>query len=47
VTEKAPLFTLFEEVKIMNHYKNMSILGYGYMQQECVDVASQYAVQLG
>ena len=31
----------------MNHYKNMSILGYGYMQQECVDVASQYAVQLG
>jgi len=25
----------------------MSLLGYGYTQQECVDVASQYAVQLG
>jgi len=31
----------------MNHFKKMSILGYGYTQQEFVDVASQYAVQLG
>ena len=47
VTGKTPLFTLIEEAKIMNHFKKMSLLGYGYTQQECVDVASQYAVQLG
>ena len=32
---------------MMNHFKKMSILDYGYTQQEFVHFASQYAVQLG
>ncbi|KAH3891363.1 hypothetical protein DPMN_015461 [Dreissena polymorpha] len=44
VMGKVPLFDEFEEV---NHFKAMADLGYGYTQQECIDVASQFAVQLG
>ena len=44
---KQPLFDLLEESKIVNHFKRMADLGYGYTQQECVDVATEYAIQLG
>ena len=44
---KVPLFDQFEEAKIVQHFKNMADLGYGYTQQECIDVASQFAFHLG
>ncbi|XP_052258629.1 uncharacterized protein LOC127863270 [Dreissena polymorpha] len=47
VMGKVPLFDEFEEAQIVNHFKAMADLGYGYTQQECIDVASQFAVQLG
>ena len=47
VMGKVPMFDQFQEAKIVEHFKNMAALGYGYTQQECVDAASMYAVQLG
>ncbi|KAH3843418.1 hypothetical protein DPMN_116935 [Dreissena polymorpha] len=47
VMGKVPFFDEFEEAQIVNHFKAMSDLGYGYTQKECIDVASQFAVQLG
>ncbi|KAH3876101.1 hypothetical protein DPMN_039381 [Dreissena polymorpha] len=47
VMGKVPLFDEFEEAQIVNQFKAMADLGYGYTQQECIDVASQFAVQLG
>ena len=44
---KLPLFDQFQEAKIVEHFKTMADLGYGYTQQECISVASQYAFQLG
>ncbi|XP_053388230.1 uncharacterized protein LOC128551405 [Mercenaria mercenaria] len=43
----APLFDQFQEVKLVNHFKKMAAFGYGYTRQECVDIASDFAVQLG
>ena len=36
-----------EEAKIVHHLKSMASFGYGYTRQEVVDVATDYAVQLG
>lgn len=47
VMGKLPLLDQFEEAKLVNHFKRMADLGYGYTQQECIDVASEFAVQLG
>ncbi|XP_053381188.1 uncharacterized protein LOC128549074 [Mercenaria mercenaria] len=47
VMGKVPLFDQYEESKIANHFKEMASYGYGYTRQECVDIASDYAVQLG
>ena len=44
---RAPLFTHAEEEKIVQHFKKMANYGYGYTLQECVNIASDYAVQLG
>ena len=44
---KLPLFEQYEEAQIVEHFKTMADLGYGYTQQECINVASQYAIQLG
>ena len=44
---KSPLFTNFEEAKLVDHFKTMASFGYGYSRQECVDIASDYAVVLG
>ncbi|XP_045214877.2 uncharacterized protein LOC123564977 [Mercenaria mercenaria] len=47
VMGKLPLFSQYEEAKIVDHIKTMARYGYGYTVQECVDLASDYAVQLG
>ena len=44
---KLPLFDQFQLAKIVEHFKTMADMGYGYTQQECISVASQYAFQLG
>ena len=47
VTTKLPLFTVLEESKFVDHIKTMASYGYGYSRQECVDLASDMAMQLG
>lgn len=47
VMGKVPLFEQFEESKLVDHFKTMANYGYGYTRQECVDIASDYAVELG
>lgn len=47
VMGKVPLFEQSEEVKIVNHLKIMADFGYGYTLQECLDIASDYAYQVG
>jgi len=42
-----PLFEHFEEAKLVQHIKTMAGYGHGYTRQECVDIATDYAVQLG
>ncbi|KAJ8317134.1 hypothetical protein KUTeg_005038 [Tegillarca granosa] len=42
-----PLFTLDQEAAIFNHIKIMSEIGYGYTRSEVVDIASDYAIDLG
>ena len=44
---KVPIFEQYQEALIVNHFKTMAGMGYGYTQQDCVDVASIYAVELG
>ena len=44
---KPPLFSEYEEVKLVEHFKTMASFGYGYSRQECVNIASDYAVVLG
>lgn len=46
-TGRDPIFSMFEEAKIVEHLKIMASYGYGYTKQETVDLASDYAVQLG
>ena len=43
----APLFSLEEEAKFVEHIKTMSNLGYGYTVTEIVDKASNFAAYLG
>jgi len=47
VMGKVPLFEQFEEAKLVTHFKTMADFRYGYTRQECLDVASDYAFQLG
>ena len=42
-----PLFSYEEEKKLVEHFKKMAEYGYGYTRKECIDIASDYAVQLG
>lgn len=44
---KSPLFTRDEEFRLKNHFKTMASLGYGYTRSECVDIATDFAVQIG
>jgi hypothetical protein len=44
---KAPLFDNNEEYNLVKHFKKMSSYGYGYTRQECLDIATDYAIQLG
>ncbi|KAJ8305819.1 hypothetical protein KUTeg_016364 [Tegillarca granosa] len=46
-TGAPPLFTLDQEAAIFNHIKIMSEIGYGYTRSEVVDIASDYAIDLG
>ena len=46
VTTKLPLFTLLEESKLSDHIKTMASYGNGYTRQECVNIASDMAIQL-
>lgn len=42
-----PSFSTLEESHIVDHLKIMANYGYGYARQEVVDIATDYAVQLG
>ena len=44
---RAPVLSLEEEAKLVNHLQEVAKLGYGYSRQEVVDVASDYAFELG
>lgn len=44
---KSPVLECFEEANLVRHFKTMAAYGYGYTRQECVDIASDYAVHLG
>ena len=44
---KAPVLTVTEEVMLVKHFKTMASYGYGYTRQECVDIATNFAVQIG
>ena len=44
---REPLFSLDEEILIVEHLKTMAAYGYGYTRQEVVDIATQYANILG
>ncbi|XP_053391918.1 uncharacterized protein LOC128554649 [Mercenaria mercenaria] len=44
---KTPIFSKEEELKLKNHFKLMASLGYGYTRSECVDIAADFAFQLG
>ena len=46
-TGRAPIFSMVEESHIVEHLKAVAKYGYGYIRQEVVDLASDYAVQLG
>jgi DDE superfamily endonuclease/helix-turn-helix, Psq domain len=46
-TGKPPLFSMFEEARLVSHIKTMAGYGYGYTRQECVNLAMDLAVQLG
>ena len=43
---KSPLFSQYQESKLFDHFKKMADFGYGYTTQECIDIASDYVVQL-
>ena len=43
----SPVLTIDEEAKIVHHLRNMASYGYGYTRQEIVDIATDYALQLG
>jgi len=43
---KHPMITHDEELKLVHHIKTMAGYGYGYTRQECVNLASDFAVQL-
>ena len=43
----SPVLTIDEEAKIVHHLRNMATYGYGYTSQEIVDIATDYALQLG
>ena len=44
---RSPIFTLDEELKLVNHLQAVAKYGYGYTRQEVVDIASDYSNQLG
>ncbi|XP_060556927.1 uncharacterized protein LOC132717474 [Ruditapes philippinarum] len=46
-TGREPVLNMFEEAKIVQHIKTMANYGYGYTMQECVDIATEYAVSVG
>ena len=43
----APLFMQLEEARLIEHLNEMAAYGYGYSREEIVDLATEYAVQLG
>lgn len=45
--DKLPLFTQYEEARLVNHFKTMASYGYAYTRQKCVDIASDLSIQLG
>ena len=44
---KITVLDCFEEATLVKHFKTMASYGYGYSRQECVDIASDYAIHLG
>ena len=44
---RSQIFTLDEEVILVNHLQAVANYGYGYIRQEFVDIASDYSNQLG
>ena len=46
-TGRAPVLSMDEEARIVEHLQTVAKYGYGYTRQEVVDIASDFAVQLG
>jgi hypothetical protein len=46
-TGREPVLNMFEEAKIVQHIKTMANYGYGHTMQECVNIATEYAVSVG
>ena len=46
-TGRAPVLSMEEEARIVDHLQTVAKYGYGYTRQEVVDMASDFAVQLG
>lgn len=46
-TGSPSLFETDKEKKLVDHFKKMADYGYGYTRQECCDIASDFAVDLG
>ncbi|KAJ8304737.1 hypothetical protein KUTeg_018320 [Tegillarca granosa] len=42
-----PLLSQYEEAKLLKHFETMTAYGYGYTLQECTDIATEFAIQLG
>ncbi|KAJ8320877.1 hypothetical protein KUTeg_002464 [Tegillarca granosa] len=45
--EKISIFSQIKEVKLFEHFELMATFGYGYNQQECVDITTDFAISSG
>lgn len=46
-TGSPSLFDCDQERKLVDHFKKMASFGYGYTRQECCDIATDFAIELG
>ncbi|XP_061186996.1 uncharacterized protein LOC133195149 [Saccostrea echinata] len=44
---KTPVLDNLEEANLVNHFKTMASFGYGYTRQECINIATDYAIFVG
>ncbi|XP_062605062.1 uncharacterized protein LOC134266873 [Saccostrea cucullata] len=44
---KTPVLDNLEEANLVNHFKTMAAFGYGFTRQECINIATDYAIFVG